>query len=107
MDSIVDVLQRGQREADLAEIDSQRVGVRTEAKVGPGAGKGDQALLAVAREQDREDAAALAARQPASRWTKWSDTLMLPLATSFPPPRRLTRGHGQRGLATARERIVA
>ena len=64
MIDIVEVLRERQHEADMAEQEAQRVGITKFAKVGPGAGKGDQALLAIAHEQERHEAAALAARRP-------------------------------------------
>jgi hypothetical protein len=63
MESIVAILQERQREADLAEIDAGRVGIRIAARVGPDASKGDAAMLAIAHEQERQEAAALAARR--------------------------------------------
>jgi hypothetical protein len=64
MNSIVEILQLRQREADLAAVDAQRVGVRIEAKVGPSASKIDEKLHAAAIEQEAEEARALAARRP-------------------------------------------
>jgi hypothetical protein len=64
MNSIVEILQERQREADLAEIDAQRVGITKFAKVGPDANKIDQKLHTIAIEQEAEEARALAARRP-------------------------------------------
>jgi hypothetical protein len=64
MESIVAILQARQREADLAEIDAQRVGITKRGKVGPDpSSKSDAAMIALSHLEEDREALALAARR--------------------------------------------
>lgn len=65
MEGIVAILQERQREADLAEIDAQRVGITRPGRNGPEASSsGDDAREAALHMEERREAAALAVRRP-------------------------------------------
>lgn len=71
MIDIVEILRERQHEADMAEQEAQRVGITKFAKVGPDpSGRSDQAMIALAHEQDRHEAAALEARRPVDQVEK-------------------------------------
>jgi len=74
MESIVAILQERQREADLALVDAERVGVRVEAKVGPEmSGKTDAKMVALAHLEEHREAAAIMARQPVDAVERYVD----------------------------------
>ena len=110
MIDIVEVLRERQHEADMAEQEAQRVGITKFAKVGPDpSGRSDQAMIALAHEQDRHEAAALMARQPVDAVERYADVAARNLVAGAEMAARLRVDLGSVGrdlVAVARQALA-
>jgi uncharacterized membrane protein len=98
------------REQDLAVIDAERVGITEGAKVGRDlSGKSDQAMIAMPHEQEWQEAAALAARQPVDaveRYADVADRNLVAAAETAPRLRVDLRSVGKDLVAVARQALA-